>query len=160
MKKKIIVLVFVLLNIVCDQLSKNAVRKNVSDSDRVELIGDNFIMVKVENTGAMLGFGSNLPPILKIIFLQIIPAIILVVLLFRILKKKHIHTWLALAFACVIGGGMSNLIDRISYGEVTDFFHINVGGFKTGIFNMADVSVTLGILLILFLSIRKSKLEI
>lgn len=157
--KKIAIIVLVLLNIGCDQLSKNAVRKNISAHDRVELIGDNFIMVKVENTGAMLGFGSNLSPLLKIIFLQAIPVIVLLVLLFRILIKTNMNTWLVFAFACVIGGGIGNLIDRIAYGEVTDFFHINIGYFKTGIFNMADVSVTLGVLLILFLSIRNRKLE-
>lgn len=160
MIKKIVIIVLVLLNIGCDQLSKNAVRKNVSDNDRIELIGDNFIMVKVENTGAMLGFGSNLSPILKIIFLQAIPVVVLLVLLFRILRKTNMNTWLIFAFACVIGGGIGNLIDRIAYGEVTDFFHINIGYFKTGIFNMADVSVTLGVLLILFSSIRNRKLEI
>jgi len=159
MIKKIAIVLLVLLNIGCDQLSKNAVRKHISEHDRIELIGDNFIMVKVENTGAMLGFGQNLSPILKLIFLQTIPVLVLLVLLFRILKKTNMNIWLVFAFACVIGGGIGNLIDRIAYGQVTDFFHINIGFFKTGIFNMADVSVTLGVLLILFLNIRNRKLE-
>jgi len=159
MIKKIAIVLLVFLNIGCDQLSKNAVRKHISEHDRIELIGDNFIMVKVENTGAMLGFGQNLSPILKLIFLQTIPVLVLLVLLFRILKKTNMNIWLVFAFACVIGGGIGNLIDRIAYGQVTDFFHINIGFFKTGIFNMADVSVTLGVLLILFLNIRNRKLE-
>ena len=159
MIKKIAIVLLVLLNIGCDQFSKNAVRKHISEHDRIELIGDNFIMVKVENTGAMLGFGQNLSPILKLIFLQTIPVLVLLVLLFRILKKTNMNIWLVFAFACVIGGGIGNLIDRIAYGQVTDFFHINIGFFKTGIFNMADVSVTLGVLLILFLNIRNRKLE-
>lgn len=160
MIKKITIVLLVILNIGCDQFSKRIVRNNISDNDRIELIGDNFIMVKVENTGAMLGFGSNLPPILKIIFLQVIPVIVLLILLFRILRKTNINKWLAFAFACVIGGGIGNLIDRIAYGEVTDFFHINIGFFKTGIFNMADVSVSLGAILILFLSLRYRKIEL
>ncbi len=61
--------------------------------------------------------------------------------------------------ACVIGGGIGNLIDRIVHGQVTDFFLIDLGFFKTGIFNMADVSVTMGALMILFLSISNRKLE-
>lgn len=157
--KKIIIIVLVLLNIGCDQFSKNAVRKNVSNNDRIEIIGSNFIMIKVENTGAMLGYGSSLSPVLKIIFLQVIPVIVLLILLFRILYKTNMNLWLAFAFACVIGGGIGNLIDRIAYGQVTDFFYINIGYFKTGIFNMADVSVTLGVLVILLLSIRNQKLE-
>jgi signal peptidase II len=137
------------------------VRNHVDVQETIELVGKNFILTKVENSGAMLGFGSELSPILKIIFLQAIPVIVLLVLLFRILRNTEMNKWLVFAFACVIGGGIGNLIDRIAYGQVTDFFHIDVGGFiKTGIFKMAAVSVTLGVILILFLSIRYRNLDI
>jgi len=133
MIKKIVIVALVLLNIGCDQISKNVVRRNIDARETIELVGKNFIITKVENSGAMLGFGSELSPILKIIFLQALPVLILMI---------------------------GNLIDRIAYGEVTDFFHIDLGGyFKTGIFNMADVSVTMGVLVILFLSFRYRKLE-
>ena len=148
-----------LLNIGCDQISKDLVRKNVNSSDYIQVIGDNFIMTNVENTGAMLGFGNNFPPIIKNIFLKALPILVLFVLLFRILQKEHMNIWLIIAFAFVIGGGVGNLIDRIAYGSVTDFFHIKLGVLKTGIFNMADVSVTLGAFLILFLALRYKKLE-
>jgi signal peptidase II len=40
---------------------------------------------------------------------------------------------------------MANLYDRVLYGQVTDFWHIDLGGvFRTGIFNLADVSVMIG----------------
>ena len=160
MFKRILIIALVFLNIGCDQLSKNAVRKHIEIHETIELIGKNFILTKVENSGAMLGYGSELSPILKIIFLQALPVIVLIILLFRILRKSDMNKWLVFAFACVIGGGIGNLIDRIAYGEVTDFFHIDLGGyFKTGIFNMADVSVTMGVLMILFLSITNRKLE-
>lgn len=160
MIKRVAIIALVLLNIGCDQISKSVVRKNIDARETIELVGKNFILTKVENSGAMLGFGSELSPTLKIIFLQALPVLVLLVLLFRILQKSDMNTWLILAFACVIGGGIGNLIDRILYGEVTDFFHIDLGGyFKTGIFNMADVSVTMGVLVILFLSLRYRKLE-
>lgn len=160
MIKKIAIIALVLLNIGCDQLSKIVVRKKVSPIERIQIINDNFILMHVENTGAMLGFGENLPPILKLIFLQGIPVVVLLILLFRILHKTNLNKWLVVAFAFVIGGGIGNLIDRIAYGSVTDFFYINLGYFKTGIFNMADVSVTFGVILILFLNIRYKKLDL
>lgn len=161
MIKRIAIIVLVLLNIGCDQLSKSVVRKNIDARETIELVGKKFILTKVENDGAMLGLGSELSPILKIIFLQVLPVIVLFILLFRILHRSDMNKWLVFAFACVIGGGIGNLIDRIAYGEVTDFFHINLGGyFKTGIFNMADVSVTMGVFVILFLSIRYRNLEV
>ncbi len=158
MIKRIVIILLVLLNIGCDQLSKQLVRKNVDREEYIQVIDGHFILTKVENTGAMLGWGQSLPPIPKIVFLQAIPIIVLLVLLFRILWKTNMDKWLILAFALVIGGGIGNLIDRIAHGSVTDFFIIKLGLFKTGIFNMADVSVTTGVLLLLLLSLRSKKL--
>lgn len=159
MIKKGILILIVLLNIGCDQVSKNIVRDKVTPNDYIHIIKDNFILTNVENTGAMLGFGQNLSPILKVIFLQLLPIAILLIMLISILKNTKINRWQAIAFAFVIGGGIGNLIDRILYNSVTDFFHIKMGLFKTGIFNMADVSVTLGAIMILLLSIKFKKSE-
>ena len=158
--KKLAIILLVLLNIGCDQISKKIVRKNVDDQDYIHVIENHFILTKVENTGAMLGFGQNLSPVPKIIFLQAIPVIVLLILLFRILRKSDMNQGMILAFAFVIGGGIGNLIDRIAHGSVTDFLQIKLGFLKTGIFNMADASVTLGVLLLLFLSLRTKKLSI
>ena len=154
------IIFLVLLNIGCDQISKDIVRKNVAPNDYIQVVKDNLILTNVENTGAMLGFGQNLSPILKIIILQIIPVLVLFILLFRILQKSNLNNWLIIAFAFVIGGGIGNLIDRIDYSSVTDFFQIKLGFLRTGIFNMADVSVTGGVILLLFLSVRNKKLAI
>ncbi len=158
--KRLGIIFLVLLNIGCDQISKDVVRKNVTPSDYIQVVDDYFILTNVENTGAMLGFGDTFPRMVKIILLQILPVLILVILLFRILRKKHLNKWSVVAFAFVIGGGIGNLIDRIAYGSVTDFFQIKLGVFRTGIFNMADVSVTTGVLLLLFLSVQNKKMEL
>ena len=61
-------------------------------------------------------------------------------------------------FCCIIGGGLANLYDRVLYGQVTDFFHIDLGGvFKTGIFNLADVSVMTGMGLLILASFKARK---
>jgi len=48
----------------------------------------------------------------------------------------------------VFAGGISNLIDRILWGSVVDFMSVGVGPLRTGIFNVADVAVMIGIALI------------
>jgi signal peptidase II len=160
MLKRFAIIAFILLNIGCDQISKNIVRRNVEPREYIQIMGDNFILTNVENTGAMLGFGQGFSPILKLILLQGLPLIVLLVLLVRTLQKTNLNRWVVLSFAFVIGGGIGNLIDRIAYGSVTDFFQIKMGIFKTGIFNMADMSVTTGVLLLLFLTIGYRKLAI
>ncbi|MFS4468207.1 signal peptidase II [Maribacter sp. 2210JD10-5] len=162
MKKNLVgyrfyILALVFLNVGCDQISKDVVRKHVAERDFIQIIDNHFILTNIENTGAMLGFGQDFPPILKMLLLQGLPLLVLLILLYRLLTKTNLDSFLALAFAFVIGGGLGNLIDRIVYGSVTDFFQIRIGFFKTGIFNMADVAVTVGVLLILGLSLRKKK---
>lgn len=157
---RILIIVLVLFNVGCDQVSKKVVRENVSRQEYIPLIKDNFILTNVENTGAMLGFGANFPPTLKLILFQLLPLLVLLILLYRILTKTHSNKWMLLAFAFVIGGGIGNLIDRIALGSVTDFFQIRLGFFRTGIFNMADVAVTTGVLLILVLGLFGKKITI
>ncbi|MBT8315583.1 MAG: signal peptidase II [Maribacter sp.] len=160
MLKRFVILAFVLLNIGCDQFSKDMIRKNIDPRAYIQVVGDNLILTNVENTGAMLGFGQDFSPLLKLIFLQGLPLIVLLVLLARTMQKSNLNRWMVLAFAFVIGGGMGNLIDRIAYGSVTDFMQLKLGVLKTGIFNMADVSVTIGVLMLLFLTLRYRNLAI
>ncbi|MEM9144297.1 MAG: signal peptidase II [Bacteroidota bacterium] len=160
MTRRITILLLVLLNVGCDQYSKDLVRQNVVPLERIYLIQDHFLLTHVENTGAMLGFGQSLPPLPKMVLLQIVPILVLTVLLFRLFLKSGLDQWLLIAFAFVIGGGIGNLMDRIRHGSVTDFFQLKFGFLQTGIFNMADVSVTLGALLILGLFLFGKKVSL
>ena len=64
------------------------------------------------------------------------------------LDKKSI-----VGFSCIAGGGIANVYDRFMYGSVTDFLFMDFGGvFKTGVFNIADLSVTTGMVLLLISS--------
>ena len=62
----------------------------------------------------------------------------------------------------IIGGGIGNIYDRILYSSVTDFLYLEFGKLHTGIFNMADVSVVIGVLLILvnsgIVELKKAKM--
>jgi len=144
----------------CDQVSKVLTRQKVEPEVFIPVIKNHLILTNVENTGAMLGFGQDFPPILKRFLLQALPMLLLLIMLYRIMSKPNLNLLLIVAFALVIGGGLGNLIDRIAYGSVTDFFQIRLGVFRTGIFNMADVAVTIGVLMFIFLIIRGKRLAI
>ena len=60
-------------------------------------------------------------------------------------------------FCFIVGGGIGNIFDRIAYGSVTDFLYVDLGFFATEIFNMADVSIVLGTLIVLAYSIFGKK---
>ncbi len=147
--RSIIIISVILVNIGCDQISKEVVRNSIDKYERIELIKSNFILTNVENTGAALSLGSDLPPALKVLFLQILPIIMLLILLRMIIVRTELSPWAVIGLAFAIGGGIGNIYDRVLYGSVTDFMHIDLGFVKTGIFNMADVSVVIGMILIL-----------
>ncbi|PNW29994.1 signal peptidase II [Formosa algae] len=149
------------INIALDQISKFLVRAYVTPYETTELLGNLFILTNVENSGAFLSLGSDLNPTLKSIFLLILPIAVLGYVTYYILTNKALDKYSVFGFACIIGGGIANVYDRILYGSVTDFFHIDLGGvFKTGVFNVADMSVMLGMGLLLysnFITTKKAK---
>ncbi len=149
MSRVVIILTLVFLNISCDQLSKKIVRNKIETNERIQVIQDNLILTKVENRGAAFSFGSDWHPVVKRIVLQVIPAIVLITLLVLTLTKTEYPKIVIVGFSFVIGGGIGNVFDRIAYGSVTDFMYINVGFFKTEIFNMADVSIVIGAIVVL-----------
>ena len=158
-RRSISIFLIIIITIAIDQISKVIVRKHVDFLSSTNIIGEYFTLHNVENTGAFLGIGSDLNPTLKVILLLVIPVIVLGFVLRYILKDKSIDKLSLFAFASIIGGGISNVYDRFAYGSVTDFFHIDLGGslFRTGIFNMADLSVTMGMILLIIASFKKKK---
>jgi len=153
----------IVVNIAIDQISKVWVRANVSEGSQSSIIGDVFTLHNVENTGAFLGMGSDLTDPWRTILLLVLPVIVLGLVVVHIIRDKNIDNISLVGFCCIIGGGIANVFDRFAYGSVTDFLHIDLGGkLRTGIFNIADVSVTTGMIMILvasFLYRKKEKIK-
>jgi signal peptidase II len=57
---------------------------------------------------------------------------------------------LAIGLGLVIGGALGNLIDRLVYGKVADFFHLHGFGYSFYVFNVADAAITLGVVGLLY----------
>lgn len=157
-KRSIYIILVIVLTVIVDQISKILVRTNINPGEQIRLIGENFIMMNVENEGAFLGMGSELNETLRIIFLLVLPILVLGFVLRYIIKDKTLDNWSLFAFSSIIGGGIANIYDRIAYGSVTDFFYIKLTDLlRTGIFNMADLSVTTGMIILVIISFRKKK---
>jgi len=57
---------------------------------------------------------------------------------------------------CVLAGATSNLVDRVVYRGVVDFIHLSYGNFSWPLFNIADVSIVVGVCVMVILNIRRS----
>ena len=154
--RSLIILTLVLLNAGCDQVSKSIVRERVAYHEEIELLTSRVILTKVENTGAFLSLGSTLPPFAKSLVLLVLPVIVMLISLAFVLLNRGIHRVMLVGLCFIIGGGIGNTVDRIAYGSVTDFLHIDFMLFRTGIFNFADVSITLGVIATLIAYYRTS----
>lgn len=148
--KFIFLLLIIALNLGCDQFSKVIARKNIEPYEQITIIKDRFILTKVENTGAFLSAGSNLPDFVRLILLTILPIAVLAYGLWFLYVNKNLPRLMQIGICFLIGGGIGNIYDRIVYGSVTDFLHMDFVLFRTGIFNMADVSIMIGMGLLLW----------
>lgn len=157
-KKNIYLIILILFNIGIDQYSKKIVREEIIPGSQTEILGKLLQLMNVENSGAFLGMGSESNPTVKLIFLLILPIIVILSVLYYLFTNKSIDKLTSVGLSCIVGGGLANLYDRFLYGSVTDFLFMDFGLAKTGIFNLADLSVTTGMILIL-LSTFKEKVK-
>jgi signal peptidase II len=148
---KILVILFLLvINVGCDQITKSIVRRNVEYNQKIDVIEGFILLTRVENTGAFLGMGDNLPRLLYTILMIIFPLIVLVYALYYLFTSDKLSRLSTLGICLFIGGGFGNVYDRIIYGSVTDFLRFDFVLFHTGIVNMADISITTGFFIIFF----------
>ena len=55
-----------------------------------------------------------------------------------------------------LAGGVSNLIDRVTLGRVIDFLNVGIGPLRTGIFNIADMAIIAGVVILIVEGVRKT----
>jgi len=143
-----IAIIVVLIITIIDQLSKFLITKYVS-----ERIGnESFAIEIVENTGMAFGFNSGNT---KNIILSLI--VIFILISFMRNQKNEIDNKTAIAISMVLGGGISNLIDRFFRGGILDFIKV----LFIPNFNFADICICTGwVLLVVFLIIYTQKSDI
>lgn len=157
--KFILLLLIVALNVGCDQVSKIIVRKKIDYNENISIIKDHFTLTKVENTGAFLSMGDELPEIVRFGLLSLMPILVLGFGLYYLFANANLPIAIQLGICCLLGGGIGNIYDRLKFGSVTDFMHIDFGLFRTGVFNFADVSIMIGIGILFIQSLRKKIIE-
>lgn len=136
--------------IICDQSTKYTAKHYLEGQGVYSFIGDTFRLVYSENTGAFLGLGSSLPEHVRTLIFSGLVAIFLLAFLAYIIKSSSVSKTDVIASGLIIGGGFSNLIDRlVNNGAVMDFLNLGIGSLRTGIFNVADMAIMLGALLLL-----------
>jgi signal peptidase II len=147
--------ILILLSCVgCDRATKSIAREELASSPPISLLNDFVRFEYVENSGAFLGFGSNLPGEARFLLLVIFAGATLLATLVYTAGVHRLDLWPLIGLSLLAGGGVGNLIDRIfNDGAVTDFVRLGIGAFRTAVFNMADVAMVVGVGMILLRSV-------
>ena len=146
-KSKLYFLSFSISIILIDQFTKYLMFYNYKF-----YINKNFFLFRldfVRNYGAAFNIFSG-----SRIFLSIISIIISIILFYLLLRNKSSNSLDLYSYSFILGGTIGNGIDRIAKGFVIDFINLNIIDFP--VFNIADISINIGFILILY-SIFKNK---
>lgn len=160
LQNNIWIILVIVVNFGLDQVTKIWARAELMGKGIINVVGDIFILVYAENQGAFLSLGTNLPQPWKTLLLILFPLIAIILATLYLIFGKHVSFRQSIAIACIIGGGVGNIYDRIVFnGSVTDFLNFGLGNIRTGVLNVADLSVTFGaIVLFIFQYLEEKKL--
>ena len=140
----------------CDREAKHAA-ESLRGKRPLELAGGFVTLSYAENRGAMLSIGAGLPERTRFLIFTAGVGILLAGIAGAILFASGLSRPLVIALSLILAGGGGNLFDRLSHdGRVVDFVTLGAGGFRTGIFNIADVAIMLGAALFL-LTVTRSR---
>jgi signal peptidase II len=137
------------LCIALDQALKALARQYLRGEPPILLLGGVVELWYGKNPGAFLGLGADLPAWVRFWLFTVVVGIGLVAVLIVAITSPSLTRHLALGVALTVGGGLGNLIDRLRFdGAVIDYIRIGVGRLRTGVFNLADVALIVGLVLI------------
>jgi signal peptidase II len=158
--------------IILDKLTKVLVKKTFMPGESVHILGNFFKLTFIENRGIAFGLFSdwNHPVKAALFFLLSIAALVFIS---NIYIKSNKSKLIQISFGLIFGGAFGNIYDRVIYGRVVDFmnfdfFNINIPAFQLlgisfngfqmyrwPIWNVADASITIGVMIIMILTFLK-----
>ena len=147
-------MVTMLVVVALDQYSKVYAVREWKGSPPQSYWGDTFRIQYAENPGAFLSLFANLPDEARFWILTVSNAALLIGVTAFLLRSNKVDRWTFFALVLVVSGGVGNLIDRALYGYVIDYFNIGWGSVRSGVFNVADMAISAGFLMMLPLLLK------
>ncbi|MDY3931839.1 MAG: signal peptidase II [Erysipelotrichaceae bacterium] len=142
--------IIVVIVLVLDQLTKFMVQNSaVLQTQSIPVIPKFFYLTYVQNTGAAWSAFAD-----KTQLLALVSAVAVGVMLWYVITRKP-KKWVLFALALMIGGAAGNMIDRIWLGYVRDFFDFYPFGYNFPVFNVADIALTIGVIMLILASLKE-----
>lgn len=133
-----------------DQIVKLLIKTNMNLNEEISIIPNFFSIQYLKNTGAAFSILEN-----QTILLAITSIICISVIIYYLKKEENLTTAMYLSLGLVLGGILGNLIDRIVYQGVIDFLSFQIFNYNFPVFNIADIGITIGVLLLIIIYISR-----
>ena len=146
---RIAVILLILVGCVgCDQATKTIAREQLAPGVTLSLFHDVVRVEHFENPGAFLSLGEYGPATVRSMLFTAGGLLWVAIALAWALRARRANPASIVGSALVAAGGLGNVIDRLAHsGRVTDFLNVGIDPIRTGIFNVADMALMLGIAL-------------
>ncbi len=121
-------------------------------------LDDLFRLQFALNQGSFLGLGGTLGEEVRFAVFVVGVGALLSWLTVYVLRAESPKVSSVVGIALILGGGFSNWADRVMYGNVViDFMNVGIGWLRSGIFNVADLQIEAGVILLLIANWRSSR---
>lgn len=141
---------------VLDWNIKNYIEENFKIGDKKDILNGKITLKKQYNRGFSLNFLEHKAELVKKVSAIVFALLVLVFLLILPQKKKHLKK---LGLSICLGGAASNVWDRLKRGYVIDYFSFNIKPLKKIIFNLGDIFIFIGSIIIFAISLFDSKVN-
>ena len=154
LKKNLWNILFVLVIFAADRISKIAIISSTQSQQKQEIIVNSFLNLNlIWNYGIAFGLFSFEQEFYYNLLTALI-VLITIIILWMIVKTKRLEK---VCFMMIFGGSLGNIFDRLYYRSVPDFIDIHVNNFHWFIFNVADIFISLGVIILIYLEIFLKK---
>jgi signal peptidase II len=148
LKSRFSYIILVVLILLADRVSKSAIASQFDLGQPAPVVDGVFNITYVQNTGVAFGILSSFSSPVKVLFLCLVAAIAAIVVIIYSLRNDARNRLLQGALALVLAGALGNLYDRMRYGYVIDFLEFHARGYYWPSFNVADTSISIGVVLL------------
>jgi signal peptidase II len=145
--------------LVLDQITKALVANLMRLYQAIEIVPNFVHLTYLKNTGAAFGVLAGTRSPLRMFFFVLVSSVAIGCVLYLLKNLRPGRTSLVASLSLILGGAVGNLIDRLRMGEVIDFIDLHWHHFHWPAFNVADSSITIGVILLFIQMIRKQSLD-
>jgi signal peptidase II len=129
---------------IADQVTKGTVERRISPYEVIPVIPHLLNLTHTKNPGAAFGLFADSPAPWKTAFLVIVSALLIATVVGVVWRSRRLNWQAGVGLSLILGGAISNLVDRIRFGRVVDFLDLYFRSYHWYTFNLADSAIVAG----------------